>query len=277
MDQITEYGAILEWYLAAGVDEAIGDVAVDRFESSRRLAEQAAAKNAQVPVAPTSSPAFAAPVAAPGPGARDQEKEREVNSALVENARSIAAACDDIATLEAAIRAFEGCPLKAGATNTVIADGVAGADLMLIGEAPGADEDRLGRPFVGRAGQLLDRMLAAIGRDRARDAYIANIIFWRPPANRKPDPVETATCLPFVERLIELSKPKVLVLLGGTPATSLLGTNQGITRLRGHWQDWNGIPVMPTLHPAYLLRQPLAKRDSWRDLLAVRRRLSGTD
>lgn len=277
MDQITENGAILEWYLSVGVDEVIGDTAVDRFESTRRQAEQAAAKAAQVPVSATSSPAFVAP-AEPVPGPRRENAvERAVNSALVENARSIAAACDDIATLEAAIRAFEGCPLKAGATHTVIADGVPGADLMLIGEAPGADEDRLGRPFVGRAGQLLDRMLAAIGRDRARDAYIANIIFWRPPANRKPDPVETATCLPFVERLIALSKPKVLVLLGGTPASTLLSTNQGITRLRGQWQDWNGIPVMPTLHPAYLLRQPLAKREVWRDLLAIQRRLTGAD
>lgn len=270
MDQITEIGEILEWYLAAGVDEVIGDVAIDRFETSRRQAPKPQ-EPAQVPVAAASFRPGSAPVFAPPP----RPAEPTVDASIVATAREIAEACDDIATLEAAIRAFEGCPLKAGATNTVIADGTFGADLLLLGEAPGADEDRLGRPFVGRAGQLLDRMLAAIGRDRSRDAYIANILFWRPPANRKPDPVETATCKPFVERLIKLARPKVILLLGGTPAATLLGTSEGITRLRGRWHAVDGIPAMPTLHPAYLLRQPQAKREAWRDLLAVKRRLEG--
>ncbi|MFA5123119.1 uracil-DNA glycosylase family protein [Zavarzinia sp.] len=266
MDQFADSGAILDWYLSVGVDEAIGELPIDRFEASRaQAARPAAVASASAPAA--LRPAFQPPPPRPSPAAEQ--------APAVANARSLAAACDTIAALEAAIRGFEGCPLKAGAANTVIADGVAGADLLLIGEAPGADEDRLGKPFVGRAGQLLDRMLAAIGRDRTRDAYIANILFWRPPANRKPDPIETATCKPFVERLIQLSQPKVLVLLGGTPAATLLATTEGITRLRGRWHEWNGIPVMPTLHPAYLLRQPLAKRDAWRDLLAVRRRLDG--
>ncbi len=268
-DQSTDSGAILEWYLSVGVDEVIGDVAIDRFEAARQqnakpaapLRPQGAAASPPVPVLGLSGAKRpAAPAAQPAAPA-------------AESAREIAAGCRDIASLEAAIRAFDGCPLKLGAQNTVIADGTPGAELMLIGEAPGADEDRLGLPFVGRAGQLLDRMLKAIGRDRARDAYIANILFWRPPGNRKPDPVETATCKPFVERLIELSQPKVLMLLGATPASTLLGTSEGITRLRGRWHEWGGIPVMPTLHPAYLLRQPEAKRDAWRDFLAVKLRL----
>lgn len=274
MDQITEIGSILEWYLSVGVDEVLADDPIDRFETSKALISRASPpvperQHSAASAAPAASFTGFAPqrpaVTARAPAAADK---------AAASAREIAGACDDLATLEAAIRAFDGCPLKAGAVNTVIADGTFGADLMLIGEAPGADEDRLGKPFVGRAGQLLDRMLAAIGRDRARDAYIANVLFWRPPANRKPDPVETAACRPFVERLIELSAPKVIVLLGATPTNALLGLSEGITRLRGRWQDWHGIPVMPTLHPAYLLRQPQAKREAWHDLLAVRRRLS---
>lgn len=267
-----DLGATLEWYLSVGVDEVIGDAPIDRFEASKQQNVRPAAP-AQAQRAPASAAAPtlgllgnkrpAALAAAPPPN----------DAAMVASAREIAAGCADIASLEAAIRAFDGCPLKLGAMNTVIADGVAGAELMLIGEAPGADEDRQGRPFVGRAGQLLDRMLKAIGRDRAQDAYIANILFWRPPGNRKPDPVETATCKPFVERLIQLSKPKVIVLLGATPASTLLGTSEGITRLRGRWHEWDGIPAMPTFHPAYLLRQPEAKREAWRDLLAVKLRL----
>ncbi|PWR21292.1 uracil-DNA glycosylase [Zavarzinia aquatilis] len=273
MDQITEIGTILEWYLSVGVDEALSDVPIDRFETSRQALARAPAPAPERPASPASAPVS---TGAQGFASRPPAAARApapAETAAAASARELAAACDDIAALEAAIRAFEGCPLKAGALNTVIADGTFGADLMLIGEAPGADEDRLGKPFVGRAGQLLDKMLAAIGRDRARDAYIANILFWRPPANRKPDPVETAACLPFVERLIELSKPKAILLLGATPTSALLGLGDGITRTRGRWHDWRGIPAMPTLHPAYLLRQPQAKREAWHDLLAVRRRL----
>ncbi|MFZ2871356.1 uracil-DNA glycosylase [Zavarzinia sp.] len=273
MDQITEIGTILEWYLSVGVDEALADAPIDRFETSKQVLARGTPPVAERRASPASAPA-----SAPSPGLSPRREASPpgpsaAEAAIAANAREIAAACDDFAALEAAIRAFEGCPLKAGALNTVIADGTFGAELMLIGEAPGADEDRLGKPFVGRAGQLLDKMLAAIGRDRARDAYIANILFWRPPGNRKPDPVETASCLPFVERLIELSKPKVIVLLGATPTSTLLGLGDGITRLRGRWRDWHGIPAMPMLHPAYLLRQPQAKREAWHDLLAVRHRL----
>ncbi|MEQ8966993.1 MAG: uracil-DNA glycosylase, partial [Azospirillaceae bacterium] len=196
------------------------------------------------------------------------------------DARSLAAACGDLAALRAALERFEGCRLRDTATQLVFADGNPEADLMIVGEAPGAEEDRQGLPFVGRAGQLLDRMLAAIGRDRS-SAYITNIVVWRPPGNRKPTPAEIAVCLPFAERHIALVRPKVLILAGGTAASALLDTNQGITRLRGRWVDHAvpgldaPVPAMPTFHPAYLLRTPAAKRQAWRDLLAVETRLAG--
>ena len=182
--------------------------------------------------------------------------------------------------LEAAVRSFTGCALKATATNTVFADGNPQAEIMFVGEAPGADEDRQGKPFVGVSGQLLDRMLAWINLDRSK-VYITNILFWRPPGNRQPTGAEIASCVPFVERHIALVKPKVLVLLGGTSAKTLLGTTEGILRLRGKWRELAlpglaaPVPTMPTLHPAYLLRTPSAKKDSWRDLLAVKRKIEG--
>ncbi|MDA1133075.1 MAG: uracil-DNA glycosylase, partial [Proteobacteria bacterium] len=166
----------------------------------------------------------------------------------------------------------------------VFADGNPESGLMLIGEAPGGDEDLVGRPFVGPAGKLLDRMLAAIGRDRA-SAYITNIVPWRPPGNRNPSTGEVAVCLPFLHRHIELAAPRVLVLVGGVPAGALLETSQGITRLRGRWQSVHSggddggreIPVMPIFHPAYLLRSPAKKKETWRDLLAIRRRMADAE
>jgi DNA polymerase len=195
------------------------------------------------------------------------------------DAQRIAQACQTVAELKDALARFEGCALKATATNLVFADGNPEAPLMLIGEAPGRDEDLRGLPFVGRSGQLLDRMLAAIGRDRS-SVYISNILFWRPPANRTPTSEEMATCLPFVLRHIELVRPKVLVALGGIAAKQLLETTEGIMRLRGRWQSFAlpglaPIPIMPSFHPAYLLRQPAHKRLAWRDLLAVKLVLEG--
>ena len=177
------------------------------------------------------------------------------------------------------MRGFDGCALKATATTTVFADGNPAADLMLVGEGPGAEEDRLGLPFVGASGKLLDRMLAAIGRDRSR-AYITNVVYWRPPGNRTPTPAELALCLPFVERHIALARPKVLVLSGGTAAKTLLARSEGITRLRGRWLDYRPgeadvtIPTIATFHPSYLLRTPSSKREAWRDMLAVQRKLA---
>ena len=195
-----------------------------------------------------------------------------------QSARLLAARADTLAALEAAIAGFDGCALKRTATNTVIADGNPAAPVMIIGEAPGADEDRIGRPFVGRAGQLLDRMLAAIGLDR-EGVLITNVIYWRPPGNRTPTTDEIAACVPFVLRHIALVRPKVLVLAGGTAARALLPPGPGITRLRGRWFDLavpgldQPVPTLPMFHPSFLLRAPERKREAWRDLLALRARL----
>ncbi|HJQ57988.1 MAG TPA: uracil-DNA glycosylase, partial [Vineibacter sp.] len=197
---------------------------------------------------------------------------------LVEDARSAAAAATSLAELEAAIRAFDGCSLKRLAKNTVFADGAADGPVMVVGEAPGEDEDRQGKPFVGVSGQLMDRMFAAIGLSRARDLYITNILNWRPPGNRTPNLSDVAICVAFARRHIELKRPKLLVLAGGVPAKSLLDTETGITRLRGRWFDYTlpdgtRLPTMPIFHPAYLLRTPASKRQTWLDLLNISERL----
>jgi DNA polymerase len=201
----------------------------------------------------------------------------ETKAAL--RARGDAASCRTLDELKAALAVFEGCALKDTATNLVFADGNPEARVMFIGEAPGAEEDRQGLPFVGPAGRLLDLMLAAIGLDR-ESVYITNVLPWRPPGNRQPTSAEITACLPFLERHIELVSPAVVVLLGGTSAKALLGTKEGIMRLRGRWFNLQTahlpapIPAMPTYHPAYLLRTPIAKREAWRDLRALERKLS---
>jgi DNA polymerase len=193
-------------------------------------------------------------------------------------AREIADAAADLATLRTSLAAFEGCPLKHTAKNLVFGDGNPTADVMVIGEAPGADEDREGLPFVGVSGRLLDRMLASIGLDR-ESAYIANILPWRPPGNREPTPAEVAVCLPFIERHIELVAPRFLVLVGGTAAKTLLGRREGIMRLRGRWLAYRTerseapIPTLATFHPAFLLRSPAQKANAWRDLLMLKLKL----
>jgi uracil-DNA glycosylase len=197
---------------------------------------------------------------------------------LVEDARALAESCTTLAELEAAVRGFEGCALKRTAKNTVFADGKPGAPVMVVGEAPGGDEDRLGKPFVGVSGQLMDRMMAAIGLTRDGGFYITNILFWRPPGNRTPTTAEQGMCLAFTRRHIELARPKLLVLAGGVAVKAVLDTTEGITRLRGKWtsyrlSDGSEIPTMPTFHPAYLLRTPASKRQSWQDLLAIDKKL----
>jgi len=199
-------------------------------------------------------------------------------SEAAQSARRLVSGAASVEALAALVAGFDGCPLKRTATNTVFIDGNPAAPVMIIGEAPGADEDRIGRPFVGRAGQLLDRMLAAIGLDRG-GVLITNVIYWRPPGNRTPTSAEIASCLPFVFRLIALVHPKVLVLSGGTAAGALLAQSQGITRLRGRWFDLavpgidKPVPTLPMFHPSFLLRTPERKRDAWRDLLSLRARL----
>lgn len=190
-------------------------------------------------------------------------------------AREAARSAATLDELRAILESFEGCGLKASASRLVFADGTPSSRLMLVGEAPGAEEDKQGLPFVGRSGQLLDRMLAAIGLDR-RQVYIANIVPWRPPGNRTPTPVETQICLPFVQRQIELCNPDILITIGQPSTGALLGI-QGITKNRGRWFSYQlesrEIRAMPMLHPAYLLRSPIGKRHAWRDLLAIKKAL----
>jgi DNA polymerase len=258
----------LRWLIEAGADESIGDTPVDRFQEKDR-----AATAATTPARSTAAPATPA-------AARAETPAPAAMPAGNPSARAIAAAAQTLAELEAALRAFDGCPLKDTATNLVFADGNPAARIMLIGEAPGADEDRIGKPFVGVSGQLLDRMLAAIGLDRT-SVYITNVIFWRPPGNRQPTPAEVAACLPFVERHIELVAPDILVLVGGASAKTILARSEGITRLRGRWFHYESagmprpVPALPIYHPAFLLRQPAQKREAWKDLLTLSEAISG--
>ncbi len=245
--------ALLEWQLELGVDETISDAPIDRFALERALREKAA------------TPAVAVADKAPAPPA-----ETRVDPVAV--ARQAADAAGDLEALRAALGGFEHCELKKGARNLVFSDGVPGARVMIVGEAPGRDEDREGRPFVGRAGQLLDRMLAAIGLARAESVYITNVLPWRPPQNRDPKPDEIAMMQPFLRRHIALAAPELLIITGNISAHALLG-KRGITRLRGTWTEALGLPAMPMVHPAYLLRTPLAKREAWVDLLEIQARL----
>ncbi len=204
---------------------------------------------------------------------------RHSSDSLAQEASRLAAACDTLDALARAIRAFEGSPLKAGSEQAVVFDGVPGASLMVIGEGPGAEEDRRGLPFVGKAGQLLDRMLAAIGRSRETNTFITNVNYWRPPGNRNPEPDELAICRPFVDRMIALARPKLIVAAGGVPASALLGRPDGIMKLRGTQHAFAplggvAIPLIPILHPAYLLRRPEQKSRAWRDLLLIEQRLA---
>ncbi len=266
--------ALLRWYVDNGVDEAIGEEPIDRF-AIPPPPPAAVAPAASPPAARAPTPLRAPP---PLPPAQPRGPVPLESPQLVEDARALAEGCSTLAELEAAIRGFEGCALKRTAKNTVFADGTPGAPVMIVGEAPGADEDRLGKPFVGVSGQLMDRMMAAIGLSRDGGFYITNILFWRPPGNRTPTLAEQGMCLAFTRRHIELVRPKVLVLAGATAVKAVLDTTEGITRLRGKWTsyrlaDGTEIPTMPTFHPAYLLRTPAAKRQSWQDLLAIDKKL----
>ena len=244
--------AALAWQIEAGADEVIAEAPINRYD----LAAEAPRPKAS-PVAPP-----------------------EVSGAdPVDLARSAAAGAATLDALRQAMAAFDLCELKKGARNTVFADGNPKARVLILGEAPGAEEDREGRPFVGRAGQLLDRMFAAIGLSRTSpDAeaalYITNVLPWRPPGNRDPEPVEIAMMLPFVERHIALVDPQVIVVVGNTPLFALTGS-KGILRARGTWSQALGKPLLPMTHPAYLLRTPSAKREAWADLLSLQARLRG--
>jgi DNA polymerase len=263
------------FYAEAGVDEAIGEQPVDRTVAPPPRPQAKPQPAAAVPPAAAAGPALGSGVQA-ALAARAPQPVSLTAQAAESAATSAARACNTIAELEAAIRAFDGCALKATATNTVIARGNPQAPLMIVGEAPGRDEDAQGLPFVGESGQLLDKMLKAIGRDES-NVYISNMLFWRPPGNRDPSAEEIVACRPFIERLIELVQPKVLVCTGKFSTATLLGTTQGITRVRGRWHDYSKgnvtVPAMPMLHPAYLLRQPGVKREAWRDMLELAAKL----
>ncbi|MGV6803468.1 MAG: uracil-DNA glycosylase [Ruegeria sp.] len=242
--------ALLEWQVELGVTDAIVDTPVDRYALPDTAPKAKTSKAAQTPPPKT---AKTDPVAV---------------------AKSAAASANSLDQLRAVMDGFEHCDLKRGARQLVFSDGTPGAPVMIVGEAPGREEDRAGKPFVGRAGQLLDRMLAAIDLDRTENVYITNVLPWRPPQNRDPKPEEIAMMTPFLERHIALAKPKALVAMGNISCQAILN-KRGITRLRGNWDQALSLPVLPMLHPAYLLRQPHAKRQAWSDLLELRARLEG--
>lgn len=267
MDAVAALRLQVEW----GVDEALADAPVDRFlvpkasAAAPKVAAVAAEAPAVVPERPPQSRAVPAraPAIVPAPAQRAQE---------------IAAACTTREELRDALAAFDGCPLSATATKLVFADGNPESGLMLVGEGPGAEEDRAGLPFVGPSGQFLDRMLASIGLDRTQ-YLITNLIPWRPPGNRNPTDAEVVVCLPFLLRHIALVRPKRLVLLGALSMKAVTGANAGITRVRGKWVEVaipgldRPVPALPMLHPAYLLRNHGAKRDAWADMITLRRAL----
>jgi DNA polymerase len=246
--------SLLAFWRDAGVDACFEDAPVDRTHVIPPPAVKAVAK------------ATASVVAAPDAGD------------ALSDARRLAAAAGSLEELGQAVAAFEGCTLRGmGATRSVFSRGNPAAPVLVIGEGPGAEEDQSGQPFVGQAGRLLDRMLAEAGLEGR--VFITNTVFWRPPGNRAPTPAEQAVCAPFIERAFARLKPKAVLLLGAAAAKSVLGTDEGIMRLRGQWRDWRlsegavSAPVMPTLHPAFLLRQPLAKRQAWADMLSLAARL----
>ncbi len=270
MDALAALRLQIEW----GADEALDET------PRARLVARAQVQPVAAEVAPEVQPRSLAPAARPALVQPAPVQPAPVQRAPVQRAQDLAAAARDVDALRAALASFDGCALSATATNLVFADGNPASGLMLIGEGPGAEEDRAGKPFVGPSGQLLARMLASIGLDRS-NYLITNLIPWRPPGNRNPTDSEVQLCLPFLLRHIALVRPKRLVLIGALSSRALLGGTAGITKLRGKWASAvipglpGPIPALPVLHPAYLLRSPGAKREAWADLLLLRRTLDG--
>lgn len=275
-DQRTADLAALRWLEEVGVTETVADQPVNRYEQA------AAERSAAAP-----SERQAAPLLRKRPATRADARQAPAGSsptATADHARRAAAECATLDELRQVIESFEGCPLKQEARSTVFADGNPASRVMFVGEAPGEEEDRLGRPFVGRSGRLLDRAVAYAGlrrdADRAEDSfYITNIVFWRPHGNRTPTADETLTLLPFTERHIQLAAPEILVLLGNVACKSLMRTDTGIMKLRGNWLRWmpegggTAVPALPTFHPSFLLRTPRSKQKFWSDLLSLREKL----
>ncbi len=253
--------ALLRWYLEAGVDEVVGETPVNHYSSSKK-SENITCKIKDV-----------------FNELKNNEKERDSIRSITSTASALAAQCTTLDSLRAAVTSFEGCPLRTNAANTVFADGTPTAPVMVIGEAPGVEEDRQGLPFVGPSGHLLDQMLESIGLERRRNCYITNVVPWRPPGNRKPTPVEVSIVLPFLERHITLAAPQILLLVGGLAASAVLPGHEGIMRVRGKWFEYSvglarPIPAIATFHPAYLMRAPAQKRLAWHDMLALEIRLT---
>lgn len=266
----------LAWQVELGADEAIAEAPINRFEESAQKPAPAQAATRPAPEAPRAAGAATTAV----PDARHGPSE----ATAMGDTATLAAGAQTLDELARIVEAWDGTPLKAGARNFVFSDGTPGAKLMVIGEAPGAEEDRQGKPFVGTAGRLLDRMLAAIGRDRndadpARSVYITNMVTWRPTGNRTPTDTESEAFRPFLERHIQLADPDIVISMGNTPTKGLLRTTTGIKRMRGTWvrHQASGKPLLPTFHPAYLLRQPGDKRLAWLDLIAAAKALEGQD
>ncbi|MER2264556.1 uracil-DNA glycosylase [Methylobacterium oxalidis] len=265
--------SLLDFHIESGADAALDERPHDRFgEAEEPTPERRPAAPPRVPPEPARAPARAAPQRTFGQSAAAKPDE------AAGDARARAAETRTLEELEALLAGFDGCPLKFTAKNLVFADGNPAARVMFVGEAPGADEDRVGKPFMGRSGQLLDRMMAAIGLDRS-SAYIANIVPWRPPGNRNPTPQEVSVCRPFIERQIELADPDLIVCLGSPATQTLTGTKDGILKARGRFYPYRlgdrEVRALATLHPAYLLRQPVQKRLAWRDFRLLRAALDG--
>ena len=263
-DQIAP-AELLKSYIEWGVDETITEEPINWFsETHNNYINQHIIPQKSSNTLPTSTVLHSPPLAS-------QHENIEEASKLADN-------CKDLAELNAAILQYDGCSLKKTASNTLFSDGNPNSDIMIIGEAPGGDEDRVGKPFVGETGQLLDRMFAAIDMKRETDFYITNVLPWRPPGNRKPTEAEFELCLPFIKKHIELFHPKLIICVGGTSASALLNTKNGITKLRGKWEEYlisgNIVPVIPIFHPAYLIRQPQFKTQTWHDLLAIKEKAS---
>jgi DNA polymerase len=271
-DRVVAARALLAFYMEAGADMPMGEVAIDRLAAA--TVPPAPLAEAPAPRASLREPLRREPVPPPSSAAAAPIAPDTAVMAAREAARSAAS----LEVLRGILDKFEGCALRVTAKQLVFADGNPQARVMFVGEAPGREEDLEGLPFVGRSGKLLDRMLAAIGLNRTT-AYIANIVPWRPPGNRTPTPQESQICLPFIRRQIELADPDVLVCMGGPAAAALLGSKEGIKRTRGRWFPYDTgtreVRAIATFHPAYLLRSPLEKRLAWRDFLAIKKALDG--
>jgi len=285
---LADLETLLAFHMEAGADWVLDETPHDRFaevnapaprfapawaQNADRTGAASRAAAVEAPPAARAPLPVASPATPPPPAPAPPANFASAADDVALQAGEIARAATTLDALREAMADFDGCSLKRTARQLVFGDGAPDARIMFVGEAPGAEEDRIGRPFVGRSGQLLDRMLAAVGLDRSQ-VYIANTVPWRPPGNRTPTPQESAICRPFIERQIALVNPDVLVCLGGPSAQALLGVREGILRLRGRWSTYNagdiGIRALPTLHPAYLLRSPLQKRLAWRDFRAIR-------